>query len=46
MLKNHTTRANFCWKNLKKAMLGMQFSEDSKLNLYRRTGFNPRSGLN
>jgi hypothetical protein len=30
MLKNHTIKANYCWKSLKKAMLGMQFLEGSK----------------
>ena len=45
MLKNHTIKANYCWKNLKKAMHGMQFSEDSKLDLYRRIGYNPLAGL-
>jgi hypothetical protein len=32
MLKNHMTKANFYWKNLKKAMLGMQYSESTRLS--------------
>ena len=30
MLKNHTTKANFYLKNLKKATAGTQYLEDSK----------------
>ena len=33
-LKNHTTKANFCWKSLKKAMHGTQSLEDSKCGLH------------